>query len=67
MSVARISEVIASSTVSWDDAVNEAMKRASATLRNITGIEVKRMQGKVENGKIVEYRVTASIIFILDD
>lgn len=67
MSVARITEIIASSEKSWDDAVDEAMRRASATLRNITGIEVKRMQGKVENGKIVEYRVTASIIFILDD
>jgi len=67
MAVARITQVIASSTKGWDDAVDEAMGRASSTLRNITGIEVKRMQGKVENGKISEYRVTVDIIFILDE
>jgi len=67
MAVARVTEVIASSPKGWEAAVEEAMKRASSTLRNITGIEVKRMQAKVEDGKIVEYRVTVSIIFILDE
>ena len=67
MAVARVTQVIASSEESWDAAVDEAMRRASSTLRNITGIEVKRQQAKVEKGKIVEYRVTVDIIFILDD
>ena len=67
MAVARITQVIASSPESWDAAVDEAMSRASQTLRNITGLEVERMQARVEDGKIAEYRVTCKIIFILED
>jgi dodecin len=67
MAVARVSEVVSSSKKSWQDATDEALKRASKTLRGITGIEVVRQQAKVEKGKIVEYRVTLKIIFILED
>ena len=67
MAVARISEVIASSDKSWQDAVDEAMRRASKTLRGITGLEVMRQQAKVEDGKITEYRVTCKIIFLLEE
>ena len=66
MAVARITEVIASSTKSWQDAVDEAMKRATKTIRGITGLEVIRQQAKVEDNKIVEYRVTVKIMFLLD-
>lgn len=66
MAVARITEVIASSTKSWQDAVDEAMTRATKTIRGITGLEVVRQQAKVEDNKIVEYRVTVKITFLLD-
>lgn len=67
MAVARVTEVTASSEKSWLDAVDEAMARASKTLRGITGLEVVSQKAKVENGKILEYRVAVKIMFILED
>lgn len=67
MAVARVTEVIGASTKSWDDAVQEALKRANQTLRGLTGIEVTRMNAKVEDGKISEYRAHLNITFILED
>lgn len=66
MAVARVTEVIASSTKGFDDAVQEALKRASSTLRGITGLEVIVLKAKVENGKIAEYRAQVKITFILE-
>lgn len=65
--VARVTEVIAASPKSFDDAVMVGFKRAIKTLRGITGIRVKDHRCRVENGKIVEYRVTLEIIFVLED
>lgn len=67
MAIARVSEVIGSSPKGWQEAVNEALKRASKTLRGITGIEIIRQNAKVENGKIVEYRAHLNITFVLED
>ena len=67
MAVARVTEVTASSTKGWDDCANEAVVRASKSLRGITGIEVVSMKAKVENGKISEYRLTSRITFVLED
>ena len=66
MAVARITEVIASSKESWEDAARQAVARASKTLRGITGFEVLRQNAKVENGRIAEYRVDCRITFILE-
>jgi len=66
MAVARITEVIASSKEGWEDAARQALTRASKTLRGITGIEVLRQNAKVENGRIVEYRIDCRITFILE-
>jgi hypothetical protein len=66
MAVARITEVIGSSTKSWDDAVNNALKRANKTLRGLTGVEVMKMNAHIENGKISEYRAHIKITFILE-
>jgi flavin-binding protein dodecin len=66
MAVARITEVIGSSTKSWDDAVNNALKRANKTLRGLTGVEVIKMNAHIENGKISEYRAHIKITFILE-
>lgn len=66
MAVARITEVIGSSTKSWDDAVNNALKRANKTLRGLTGVEVMKMNAHIQNGKISEYRAHIKITFILE-
>ena len=67
MSVAKVSEIIASSEASFEDAVEQGIARANKTLQNVTGAWVKDQKVKVENGKITEYRVTLKIIFILND
>jgi flavin-binding protein dodecin len=64
--VARITEVVAGSAVSFEDAVTVGFKRASKTLRGISGLKVKDYRCKVEDGKIVEYRVTFEVIFVLE-
>ncbi|HEX4850086.1 MAG TPA: dodecin family protein, partial [Puia sp.] len=64
MAVARVTEVIGSSNKSWDDAVQSALKRANKTLRNLTGLEVTKMNAHIENGKITEYRAHIRITFI---
>jgi len=67
MAVARVTKVTAASTKSFDDAVNQGLKRAAKTLRGITGLEVVEMKAKVERGKIVEYRSTMELTFLLED
>jgi flavin-binding protein dodecin len=64
--VARVTEVIAGSPKSFEDAVAVGFKRAAKTLRGITGLKVSDMRCKVEDGKIVEYRVTLEVLFILE-
>lgn len=66
MAVARVTKITASSTKSFQDAVEGGLKRASKTLRGITGLEVISLKAKVENGKVVEYRATIELTFILD-
>ena len=65
--VARITEVIGASTKSFDDAVMVGFKRVSKTLRGITGLKVKEHRCSVEDGRIVEYRVTLDVIFVLEN
>ncbi|HUI24513.1 MAG TPA: dodecin family protein [Candidatus Kryptonia bacterium] len=67
MAVARVTEIRASSPDGFQEAVLEGLKRASKTLRGITGIEVIGKRVKVgTRGKIVEYRVDMKLIFVLD-
>lgn len=67
MSVAKVIEVTAGSPTSFDDAVNQGITRAAQTVTNIQGAWVKEQKVSVENGKIVEYRVTLKITFVLSD
>jgi dodecin len=66
-SVARVTEIIAGSTKSFDDAVMVGFKRASKTLRGVTGLKVRDHRCSIEDGKITEYRVTLDVIFILEN
>ena len=64
--VARVTEIVAGSPKSFEDAIVVGFKRASKTLRGITGLRVKEQRARVEDGKIVEYRVTLEVIFVLE-
>jgi dodecin len=66
MAVARVTKITASSPSGFQDAVNEGLARAASTLHGITGLEVIAMKAKVENGQIIEYRVTIEVTFVLD-
>jgi dodecin len=65
MSVARVTEIISASTVSFDDAVKKGVARACETLKNVEGAWVKDQKMSVKDGKIVEYRVNLKVTFIL--
>jgi len=67
MSVARITEIVSSSTRSFDDAVENGVERATKTLKNVTGAWVQDQKVVVEGGKISEYRVSLKVTFILQD
>jgi flavin-binding protein dodecin len=67
MSVAKVTEIIASSKKSFDDAINEGVKRACKTLDNVTGAWVQDQKISIEKGKIVEYRVNLKITFVLKE
>lgn len=67
MSVAKVTEVIASSTKSFDDAVSNGVARADKTLKNITSAWIKDQSVKVEGGKVKEYRVVMKVTFVLKD
>ena len=66
MAVARVSKITAASPKGFHEAVLEGMGRATKTLRGVTGFEIISQKGKVEKGKITEYRVTLEVTFILE-
>ena len=66
MAVARITKITASSKKGFEDAIRQGLKRAATTVRGITGLEVISQKAKVENGKILEYRVTLELTFLLE-
>ena len=67
MSVARVTEVIASSKKSFDDAIETGVERAAKTLKNVTGAWVQEQKVTVSDGKIDEYRVVLKVTFVLED
>lgn len=68
MSVAKVSEIIAGSEKSFEDAIKKGMKRTSKTLKNVKGAWVESQQVICdEKGMISEYRVTLKVTFVLND
>jgi hypothetical protein len=65
-SVAKVVELIGSSPNSWEEAAANAVEAASQTIRNITGVDVKRCTAKVQNNRIVEYRADVKVAFIVE-
>ncbi|CAN7474848.1 dodecin family protein [Phenylobacterium sp. LjRoot164] len=64
--VYKILELAGSSTKSIDDAVQTAISKASATVRNIRWFEVMQVRGHVENGKVGHYQVLLKVGFTLE-
>lgn len=67
MTIARVTEVTSSSTVSFEDAIKKAIARADKTLDNVEGAWVQEQKVVVRNGEIAEYRVNLKITFVLED
>jgi flavin-binding protein dodecin len=64
--VAKVIELIGSSSKSWEDAAANAVMEAAKTLRNIRGVYLKECTAKVENNKIVEFRSNVKISFVIE-
>jgi flavin-binding protein dodecin len=67
MSVAKVTEITATSTKGFDDAVRAGIKRATKTLKNVRGAWIKGFKVDIEGGRIVDYRVDMKISFVLED
>ena len=67
MSVAKVSEISATSTKGFEDAVQQGLARASKTLRGIQSAWIKEQRVRCENGRIAEYQVNMMVTFVLDD
>jgi len=67
MSVAKVSEISATSTKSFEDAINHGIVRANKTLRNVKSAWIKEQQVRVSKGSITEYQVNMMITFVIDD
>ena len=65
MSVAKISEITASSSKSFEDAVRNGVRKMSETVDNIEGAWVKEQKVVVENGEVTAYRVTMKVTFVV--
>jgi dodecin len=65
MTVARVTEITASSKTSFEDALNVGVERACKTLKNVEGAWIQDQKVVIKGGKIVEYRVNMKVTFIL--
>ncbi|MCP3725565.1 dodecin family protein [Paraburkholderia sp. CNPSo 3272] len=62
-SVYKVTEIIGTSTTSWEDAAKNAVETAAESLRDLRIAEVCKLDIKIENGKVVEYRTRVSVSF----
>jgi len=67
MSVARVTALSATSQTGFEDAINEAVARATKTLRGVEGAWVKDMNVLIENGNITGYKVNLEVTFVLEE
>jgi flavin-binding protein dodecin len=67
MSVAKVVEIHSESNKSFDDAIQQGIKRANKTLKNVRGAWIADQKIDIEKGKIVRYRVALKVTFVLAD
>lgn len=63
MTAVKVITVMGTSTESWEDAANEAVKQAAETIEDIHGVEVQDWTADVDDGSITEYKATCKIAF----
>ena len=66
MSVARVTEISATSTQSFEDAIKQGLSRATKTLRNVQSAWIKDQNVMLENDEVKEYRVNMQVTFVLE-
>jgi len=67
MSVAKVSEISATSTIGFEDAIKHGIARANKTLRNVRSAWIKEQHVRVSGNAITEYQVNMMVTFIIDD
>ena len=67
MSIAKVSEISATSNKSFEDAVVQGLARANKTLRNVRSAWIKEQQVRVKDGTITEYQVNMMVTFVIDE
>ena len=67
MSVARVTELSATSETGFEDAINQAVARATKTLRGVEGACIKDQNVLIEDGNIVGYKVNVEVTFVLEE
>jgi flavin-binding protein dodecin len=66
MSVVKVIELVGTSKKSWQDAVEDAIREASQTLRHITSVELVSQTAHVTDGRITEYRTKMNVGFVVE-
>ena len=66
MPIIKVIEVIATSTVSFDDAIKQGVKEVAKTIRNVDSVYVKDMKAHVKDGEISSYGVVCNVSFRVD-
>jgi flavin-binding protein dodecin len=67
MSVARVTEITATSPKSFEEAIQLGIARANKTLQNVKGAWIKDLKVEIDNGKISAYRIVMKVTFVLND
>ena len=67
VAIARVTEISATSTESFEAAIKQGLERANQTLRNVRSAWIKEQQVRIEGGTIAEYQVNMLVTFILDE
>jgi hypothetical protein len=67
MSIAKVSEISATSSKSFEDAIEQGLLRANKTLRNVRSAWIKEQQVRVKDGSITEFQVNMMVTFVVDD
>lgn len=67
MTVAKVSEITSTSPKGFEDAIQKGIKRASKTLKNVTGAWIADQEVEIEKGRVMNYRVRMRVTFVLED
>ena len=67
MSVGKFIELSGESSESFEDAIRQAVQRASSTIRNVRSVWAKEFEAVVDNNQVTQFRVVVKIAFVLDE